>query len=49
MGFSTLDSSIVLSLENPFSDEEIFSELKNSNGNKAPGPDGLPLKFAQSY
>lgn len=47
--FPTLGPSTALSLKNPFSEVEDFRVLKESDGNKASGPDGFHYKFAQSY
>lgn len=49
MDFPFLDSLFTLSLEDPFTEKEIFSALKDSDGDKAPGHDGYIFKFGQSY
>lgn len=44
-----MDSSSVILFEAPFTKEEIFKALKDSDGDKATEPHGFPLKFAQSF
>lgn len=36
-------------LESPFLEEKILSALKDSDSDKAPGPDDFPFRFAQSF
>ncbi|GMJ07534.1 hypothetical protein HRI_004422600 [Hibiscus trionum] len=36
-------------LETPFSEEEIWSAIKSSDGNRAPGPDGFNLNFFKCF
>lgn len=47
--FPRLDGLSSSSLERPFTEEEIFSTLKDIDGDKAPGPYGFSFKLVQSY
>ena len=33
----------------PFSEEEVWAAIKGMNPSSAPGPDGLPVKFFQTF
>lgn len=47
--FACLDMSVASSLEFPFTKFEIFEALREFDGDKAPGPDGLSFNFVKSY
>lgn len=47
LGFSKLSSAEADKLELPFSEEEVGAALKDLNGDKAPGSDGLTAAFWQ--
>lgn len=47
--FSSLDEISSFSLEAPFTEENIFSSLKEVDGDKAPGPDGFSFSFIKTY
>lgn len=47
--FPRLDEVSVVSLEVPFSENEIFSALQGANGDKASGRDGFFFQFVKSY
>lgn len=49
MDFPTLDIPFACSLESPFIEEEIFKAIKDSNGDKGPGSDSFPFRFAKSF
>lgn len=44
-----MDSAQFASLESPFTEEEILHLFKETDGDKAPGPDGFSFKFVQSF
>ena len=47
--FSNISSADAVWLDIPFDDEEVMSVLHSFNRDKAPGPDGFPMAFFQSY
>ena len=47
--FDRIDIEEATRLEEVFTEEEVLSALSDLNGDKAPGPNGFPLSFWQSY
>ena len=45
--FRVLGSERATSLEEPFSEKEVFEALCNLSGDKVPGPDGFTMTFWQ--
>lgn len=49
MDLSSIDPTMAANLEAPFEEDEIRCALMEVEGDKAPGPDGFPFHFAQSF
>lgn len=47
--FPSMEYGEVVTLENPFSEEEIRREFMEADGAKTPGLDGFTFKFIQSF
>ena len=47
LNFSRLNDMEALSLEVPFTEDEVHGALTDLNGDKAPGPDGFTMAFWQ--
>ncbi|RVW53935.1 hypothetical protein CK203_073000 [Vitis vinifera] len=48
LDFNRIGDEDAARLEEVFSEEEVFKALSDLNGDKAPGPDGFPLRFVRS-
>ena len=47
LNFSILNAMEAVSLEVPFTEEEVYGALAELNGDKAPEPDGFTVAFWQ--
>ena len=48
LDFPRISRDNVVWLERPFEEAEIFEVIKEFNGDKSPGPDGIPMAFFQA-
>ena len=49
LDFNRIGDEDAARLEEVFSEKEVFKALSDLNGDKAPGPDGFPIRFWQFY
>ena len=49
LNFERIDQEEAKELEKPFTEKEIFKALVDFKGDKAPGPDGFPMRFWQFF